>query len=1419
MAINTRAIYFYNANRQLTKRGSLTYNSGTDKYTYSASEPNINKDQIGTVQLAVALPLGTFSGGTPFMTVRTTKGYLTAPLVMSAASWDIIVDTVETKYQVFYLTLGIVSTTFVAGVNAFMVGYIGNGTFTPLDGSTYTVHDGVGVYEELDADKYEEIYTLIQANFVDLAGRLTQAESDITEKIPLDYLDTDGTLEANSDTKIATQKATKTIVNTKVGLTGDETIAGQKRFANTIRFDAPIDMREIIGMGGNRVTNMGAGVNSKDAVNFDQLETKIPLTYLDTDGTLVANSDVKIASQKATKTYADTKIPKTDIDTNVALGSSNTKVPSQNAVKVYADTALALKENKSEKGAISGYAPLDANQKLPLLYLYDSVLGQLEYAGVFDASTGSYPTETNALSPNRDIRKGDFFITSVDGTVSGVEYKVGDWAVRGASTWAKIDNTDAVASVNGKLGVVVLDGTDIKVGSGDTTTLQAKIVSIDEALANRYTKTQTYTKEEIEALVNAIVAIQGLDVTVLTPLTDGQSANLSQYDLVIAHCLAPNEDGQVATQAFTPAQIGLDEQVQFHVKFSTDYIFVGYLTKGSTEWDYVEVDGNDTVLRLTGIKFLDLEASNIDTAFTGTKHLDAEENVEDSLIALDTAIADIENGNTELPYDETRSLNEAIEDVEEDIETLQAQKQVLEADIRLLENEVKVLEETARKIANGDGEVVVSGEQVIHLGKDVADAQMKPTLNGITLQASQLLLNPNFVDTSNWSPSGGTLSASGGNLIVTGNGTSELVRAFQTVSIATLAEWYIITRARVKNSLSTNLSLGYFTNATVALQEQTNPTIDVWYTLSAIFTNSATITRLPQLNTVYANTTNATNAITEIDFAYAFNTSLLIANKTFSPLYNTTFDLLTANQRKAQMDLWASQGVLPNDNVQSESGNKRIRSVGKNLFDRSQYATSYAYKIKLKPSTQYVWNTSTAYKTYDSNLVELVSATGTTVTLGATARYIAFTGITALDTFQLEVGSTATAYKPYQSSEMYLQSNANRNRVPNGVRDTIEQRNGKAIAIKRVQEYTLQASDIYELTSGTFISRVRINTTNLVGNNMAVVDTNGTNAFTNKTTPRMNVTFDSVDNIWKHWNDINIFNISFPVGTYANLAAAQTALAGTKILYQLATPIETEIVSSGQLLGVSGGTILVENAVAFGSIYTDKLTITNTAVPIATLESIVKLNLDGTRTYLNPATAVVASGGLSFTHASLTSGDIVLITYFYASTNTLFGLTDITHYQSIEDLRFPATVLSQPASGRPDFDTTNIGLLFPQNNVNEAVYIIAQIPHKRVPDSPIWPHVHVRLTKAGQPVFKMDYKWYNANQEAIPASFTTYTMNVNTATWTTGTISNMIYGSAEISGVGKNDSSILIIKLYRDDNVYVGDILFDEFDIHYYATL
>lgn len=61
-----------------------------------------------------------------------------------------------------------------------------------------------------------------------------------------------------------------------------------------------------------------AGDYSKSDVGLGSVDNvqQLPASYLDTDGTLTSNSDVKVASQKATKTYADTKIASSVISSN-----------------------------------------------------------------------------------------------------------------------------------------------------------------------------------------------------------------------------------------------------------------------------------------------------------------------------------------------------------------------------------------------------------------------------------------------------------------------------------------------------------------------------------------------------------------------------------------------------------------------------------------------------------------------------------------------------------------------------------------------------------------------------------------------------------------------------------------------------------------------------------------------------------------------------------------------------------------------------------------------------------------------------------------------------------------------------------------------------------------------------------------------
>lgn len=59
------------------------------------------------------------------------------------------------------------------------------------------------------------------------------------------------------------------------------------------------------------ITASATEVNYTDGVTSaiqTQLDAKIPTSYLDTDGTLAANSDVKIATQKAVKTYVAAQV-------------------------------------------------------------------------------------------------------------------------------------------------------------------------------------------------------------------------------------------------------------------------------------------------------------------------------------------------------------------------------------------------------------------------------------------------------------------------------------------------------------------------------------------------------------------------------------------------------------------------------------------------------------------------------------------------------------------------------------------------------------------------------------------------------------------------------------------------------------------------------------------------------------------------------------------------------------------------------------------------------------------------------------------------------------------------------------------------------------------------------------------------------
>lgn len=175
------------------------------------------------------------------------------------------------------------------------------------------------------------------------------------------------------------------------------------------------------------------------------------------------------------------------------------------------------KINVSEKGAAGGVATLDSNAKVLLSQLPDSILGNLTFGGTLFNDGGvpmvAFSTEAKAILGRRlsgvtipdrvavvntkssqtsggqlqQLGYGDaanlYFICGANPsaeefepvTFAGKTFESGDWLLSTGEQWTKVDNNDAVTSVNGQVGAVVLTGNDIKMNGSDATKLDVAI--------------------------------------------------------------------------------------------------------------------------------------------------------------------------------------------------------------------------------------------------------------------------------------------------------------------------------------------------------------------------------------------------------------------------------------------------------------------------------------------------------------------------------------------------------------------------------------------------------------------------------------------------------------------------------------------------------------------------------------------------------------------------------------------------------------------------------------------------------------------------------------------------------------------------------------------------------------------------------
>jgi len=103
-----------------------------------------------------------------------------------------------------------------------------------------------------------------------------------------------------------------------------------------------------------------------------------------------------------------------------------------------------------------------------------NIVGALVYKGTWDASTNT-PTLTSSVG-----NKGDYYYVSVAGStnLNGItDWQIGDLAVFNGTVWQKIDNTDAVQSVNGQTGIVVLDANSVGATANTTYVLSSGLLT------------------------------------------------------------------------------------------------------------------------------------------------------------------------------------------------------------------------------------------------------------------------------------------------------------------------------------------------------------------------------------------------------------------------------------------------------------------------------------------------------------------------------------------------------------------------------------------------------------------------------------------------------------------------------------------------------------------------------------------------------------------------------------------------------------------------------------------------------------------------------------------------------------------------------------------------------------------------------